>query len=66
MINTQSGTQQASKKTDEALKQLNAKRNSIIQIEREIEEIEQSNLSDEIKGMSIALFNGTKNKIEAT
>ncbi len=66
MINTQSGTQQASKKLDEALKKLNAKRDSILKLEKEIEEIEESNLSAETKGMAIGSFKRMKNKIEAT
>lgn len=55
----------ALKKIDDALEQLNAKRNSILKVEREIEEIKQSNLNDETKGMAIALFKGMKQKIEA-
>lgn len=53
------------KKIDEALEQLNTKSNTILQIGRAIKEIEESNLSDEIKVISFASLRMMERKIES-
>jgi len=65
MINTGYKTQQAKKLIDEALKQLNAKRYSSLKLEKDIEEVEKSNLSVETKGFVIASLKSKKSKIES-